>query len=94
MANLSGLTKLVADELRLKSPSTGRRENIFDILATYIILNYDRLESDIQEWMQRNPDMFRGISGPVGISGPPALGVESFLQRLTSLEQQMSQLQR
>ena len=94
MASLSGLTKLVADELRLRSPSTGRRENIFDILASYLILNYERLESDIQEWMQRNPDMFRGVSGPVGISGPPSLGVESFLDRLSSLEQQVSQLQR
>lgn len=94
MASLSGLTKLVADELRLKSPSTGRRENIFDILATYIILNYDRLEADIQAWMQRNPDMFRGISGPVGHTGVPAIGIESFLERLTSLEQQVSQLQR
>jgi hypothetical protein len=94
MASLSGLTKLVADELRLKRPDTGRRENIFDILATYIIVNYERLESDIQAWMQRNPDMFRGVSGPVGVSGPPAIGVESFLERLSSLEQQVSELQK
>jgi hypothetical protein len=93
MANLSGLTKLVADELRLRRPDTGRRENIFDILASYILLNYDRLEADIQEWMQRNPDLFRGIPGPVGHTGAPALGVESFLERLASLEQQVSQLQ-
>ena len=84
----------MADELRLRNPSTGRRDNIFDILAAYVLLNYDRLESDIQQWMHRNPDLFRGVSGPVGISGPPALGVESFLDRLSSLEQQVSQLQR
>jgi hypothetical protein len=94
MANLSGLTKLVADELRLRRPDTRRRENIFDILASYILLNYDRIEADIQEWMQRNPDLFRGIPGPVGHSGAPSVGVESFLERLTSLEQQVSQLQR
>jgi hypothetical protein len=94
MANLSGLTKLVADELRLRRPDTGRRENLFDILATYVLVNYDRLETDIQAWMQQNPDMFRGISGPVGHSGAPALGVEQFLDRLTSLEQQVSQLQK
>jgi hypothetical protein len=94
MAQLSGLTKLVADELRLRRPDTGRRENIFDILASYLILNYERLESDIHDWMQRNPDLFRGISGPVGHTGAPALGVESFLERLTSLEQQVSQLQK
>jgi hypothetical protein len=93
MANLSGLTKLVADELRLRRPDTGRRENIFDILASYIILNYERLEADIQEWMQRNPDLFRGIAGPTGNTGSPAIGIESFLDRLTSLEQQVSDLQ-
>jgi hypothetical protein len=93
MANLSGLTKLVADELRLRRPDTGRRENIFDILAAYVLLNYDRLESDIQTWMQRNPDLFRGIAGPIGHTGAPALGVDSFLDRLTSLEQQVSDLQ-
>lgn len=98
MASLSGLKKLAVDELRIRRPQGTTRENIFDIIASmvtdWVVLNYDRLEADIQAWMLRNPSDFQGVPGPVGHPGAPAIGIESFLARLTALEQQVSNLQR
>jgi hypothetical protein len=94
MASLSGLKKLVVDELRIRRPhSTGPRENIFDIILDWVVLNYDKLEQDIQTWMLQNPSAFQGIPGAVGHTGAPAIGIESFLARLTALEQQVSILE-
>jgi hypothetical protein len=94
MANLSGLTKLAVDEIKIRRPhSTGPRENIFDIITSWLILNYDRIEADVTAWMQQHPDLFRGVPGLIGHTGAPGLGVESFLERLTSLEQQMQHVQ-